>query len=168
MSILDPHPPRVTPSEIAYLTLLAVKICIFAFLQKYKNAKFMYPTPPFSQFACISSMQGQRFQFALGEICLCLYPPIPLLPLLWGRLVQVCPHQYHVGLENLVCVRRNLPVSVFTYPPSAITLGQVSLGKPHKYHARLENLGCVLQRFVFVQKCKDLISTFETTLPCPQ
>ena len=56
MSILDPHPPRVTPSEIAYLTLLAVKICIVAFLQKYKNAKFVYPTPPFSEFARISSM----------------------------------------------------------------------------------------------------------------
>ena len=34
----------------AYLTLLAVKICIFAFLQKYKNANIwvsiLHPHPP--------------------------------------------------------------------------------------------------------------------------
>ena len=38
---------------------------------------------------------------------LLLYLPIPHLPLLWGRLVQVFPHQCHTGLENLVWFRRN-------------------------------------------------------------
>ena len=113
---MTPPPPLVNQSEIVYLSLLTVKIYIFAFLQKCKNANvLMSSLDPNPQ----SDSNGNSVSITIG--CKDLYFCI-------STEIQKC--KVLIVIDLYACFRINLSVVVSTYRPSAATLGLVSLGFP--------------------------------------